>query len=120
MNNFYLRIVLTSFFGARVQEVENEEGVMEKCVCIPIDRNDLKINPKNQNVSAYFFMTECTTANIYGWTHYLKMKTSIAFKRLTDSLGMEIPYAGNARKGNYITKNGMMYKNKCFVKKSDI
>ena len=65
MNNFYLRIVLTSFFGARVQEVENEEGVMEKCVCIPIERNDLKINPKNQNVSAYFFMTECTTANIY-------------------------------------------------------
>ena len=48
------------------------------------------------------------------------MKTSIAFKKLTDSLGMEIPYAGNARKGNYITKNGMMYKNKCFVKKSDV
>lgn len=63
MDNYILRVVLTAFYGASVQEVDNENGDKELSVCIPIDRNNLKINPKNKNVSAYFFMNQSSTVN---------------------------------------------------------
>ena len=40
-NNFVLKLVLTNFLGANISYVENEEGELEECVCIPLERNNL-------------------------------------------------------------------------------
>jgi hypothetical protein len=106
MDNYIVRVVLTAFYGASLQDVENENGDLERCVCIPIDRNNLKLNPKNNNVSAYFFMNQSSSPNQYGWTHYLKFKLDPNFLKQINELGLENKYCGNAKKGNYI-----VYKN---------
>lgn len=103
--NYILKLVLTNFLGARIQSVENENGDMEECVCIPLDRNDLKKNRRNQ-VSAHAFMTKTMVANMYGWTHYLKMKVNPNFLKRINELGYQCPYLGNAKDSNYI-----VYKN---------
>lgn len=104
-DNYILKIVLTNFIGARFAQVENENGDLEECVCIPLDRNNLKKNRRNQT-TAYAFMTVSNTPNQYGWTHYLKIKQDPNFLKKMYSLGMQSPYIGNAKNGNYI-----VYKN---------
>lgn len=103
--NYILKLVLTNFFGASIKSIENENGDMEECVCIPLDRNNLKKNKRNQ-VTAYSFMTKTMTANMYGWTHYLKMKVDPNFLKKINEQGFRCPYLGNARDSNYI-----VYKN---------
>lgn len=99
--NYVLKLVLTKFIGARIADVENEDGVMEECVCIPLGRNNLKKNPNN-HVSSYFFMTKTRTVSQYGWTHYLKMKLDPIFLKQMQSLGIENPFMGNAKQKSYI------------------
>lgn len=101
ISNYIIRIVLTNFLGARIAQVENENGDMEECVCIPLERNNLKKNKRNQ-VSAYSFMTKCDAANAFGWSHYLKLKTNPDFVKRCDELGIKTPYLGNAKESNYI------------------
>lgn len=111
--NYIVKFVLTNFFGASVKMVENEDGELEECVCIPLERNDLKKSNKGR-VSAYFFMTKTQVANMYGWTHYLKQKVNPAFLRKINKMGYSMFYAGNAKDGNYIVhKNNYQQK---FVK----
>lgn len=100
-DNYILKFILTAFWGARVQAVEDEDGNMEECVCIPLDRNNLKKNKRGQ-VTSYFFMTESQVPNMYGWTHYLKPKHDPNFLKHQNELGYNNFYAGNAKKGNYI------------------
>lgn len=115
-NNYVVKIVLTNFIGARFAQVENEDGDFEECVCIPLDRNNLKKNRRNQT-SAYAFMTVSQTPSEYGWTHYLKMKQDPNFIKKLNELGLNSPYLGNAKSSNYIVfKNE--YKAK-FVRVSD-
>lgn len=114
--NYILRVILTKFFGARVEEMENEEGGIEPHVCIPMHRNNLKRN-KNGDVSAYLFMTKSSIPDVFGWTHYLKLKTSTEHVKKMDSLGYKTPYMGNAKDSNIV-----MYKNEYnrkYVKASD-
>jgi hypothetical protein len=111
--NFIVRLVLTRFFGAQVKLIENENGEMEECVCIPLERNDLKKSDRG-NVSAYFFMTKTRVANMYGWTHYLRQKVNPMFLKKINEMGFQMFYAGNAKDGNYIVhKNNYQQK---FVK----
>lgn len=114
--NYVLKLSLTKFLGARVCDVENEHGEMEQCVCIPLDRNNLKKNP-NGNVSVYLFMAKTTVANIYGWTHYLKMKLDPNFIKKINELGLDNPFLGNAKLKSYVAFKDA-YDNK-FVKASD-
>jgi hypothetical protein len=114
--NYVLKLSLTKFLGARVCNVENEHGEMEECVCIPLDRNNLKKNPKG-HVSVYLFMTKTFVSNIFGWTHYLKMKLDPNFIKKINELGFDNPFLGNAKSSNYIVyKNS--YESK-FVKACD-
>lgn len=99
--NYILRVILTKFFGARVIDMENEDGIVEKHVCIPLDSNNLKLS-KNGSVSAYMFMTESNVASPWGWTHYLKLKSATAFVKKMDALGFDTPYMGNAKAHNYV------------------
>lgn len=100
-----LKFVLTSFFGARIEDVPNEDGNMERCVCIPIDRNDLYVCD-NGKVSAYAFVNKTRNANINGWTHYLKMKCSPGFAKKMIGLGYDVPYVGNLKPANYVIHKG--------------
>lgn len=99
--NYIVKFVLTNFFGASVQLVENEDGDLEECVCIPLERNNLKRSKRNQ-VSAYFFMTKTQVANMYGWTHYLKQKVHPDFLKKINDMGYSMFYAGNAKDGHYV------------------
>lgn len=99
--NYVLKIVLTKFIGAQIKDVENEEGVLEECVCIPLKRNNLKKNPKN-HVCTYLFMNKTAKVNQYGWTHYMKMKVDPVFLAKMKDLGIENPFIGNAKQKNYI------------------
>ena len=98
---YVVRITLTRFIGARVMDVENEFGDMETCVCIPLDRNNLKKNP-NGHVSVYLFMAKTFVANIFGWTHYLKMKLDPNFIKKIKDLGYDNPFLGNAKLQSYV------------------
>lgn len=96
-----MKIVLTSFMGARVQDVVDEEGNEERCVCIPIDRNGLRVGSTGK-VSSYAFVMKTRNANRYGWTHYLKMKCNPNFVKKLNELGYEVPYLGNIKPANFI------------------
>ncbi len=114
--NYILKLVLSNFHGAQIKMVENENGDLEECVCIPLERNDLKKNRKNQ-VTAYAFMTKSMVANMYGWTHYLKQKVNPNHLKKMDSLGLSTIYLGNGKDSNYV-----VYKNEYkakFVKADD-
>jgi hypothetical protein len=100
-----LKFVLTAFFGARIEDVLDENGNMEKCVCIPIDRNNLYVCD-NGKVSAYAFVNKTRNANMHGWTHYLRMKCQPDFVKKITSLGYEVPYLGNLKPSNYIIHRG--------------
>lgn len=114
--NYVLKVVLSNFLGARYADVENENGDLEECICIPLERNNLKKNRRNQ-VSAYMFMTQTQVANMFGWTHYLKMKVDPTFLKKMDDMGIKNPYLGNAKDSNYVVYSNE-YKAK-FVKAED-
>lgn len=101
MDNYIIKLILTSFWGARVQHTENEDGDLEECICIPLERNNLKKNTKGQ-VTSYFFMSQSQVSNMYGWTHYLKPKLDPIFLKKQNDLGYKNFYAGNAKKSNYV------------------
>lgn len=100
-HSYILRVVLTKFLGARIVDMENEVGELESHVCIPMTRNNLKASRKN-DVSAYMFMTQSTIPDRFGWTHYLKQKTSTEHVKKMEELGYGVPYLGNAKEQNYI------------------
>lgn len=100
-SQYVIKLCLTQFIGARVMDVENEHGDMETCVCIPMDRNNLKKNPKG-SVSAYIFMARMLSANRWGWTHWLKMKLDPTFLKRIRDLGMDNPFLGNAKLKSYV------------------
>lgn len=104
-NSGILKIVLTSFLGARVDTVLDEEGNEEKCVCIPIDRNNLHIGSTGK-VTAYAFVVKTRNANKFGWTHYLKMKCNPNFVKRINELGYQVPYLGNIKPAEYIVHKG--------------
>ena len=91
-----LRLELTSFFGAQIKEVENENGEKEECVCIPITRNNLR-KGKTGKVSSYAFINPMYKANPYGWTYYVTMKASRDFVNEKAKLGYRMPILGNMR-----------------------
>lgn len=96
-----LKFCLTAFLGARVDYVTNENGDEEKCVCIPLARNGLRVG-KTGKVSCYAFVNKTRNANVYGWTHYLRLKMSSMMVRRNRDIGYEAPYVGNMKPSNYI------------------
>ena len=100
-NSGIMKIVLTSFLGARVDTVLDENGNEERCVCIPLDRNNLH-EGKTGKVSAYAFVVKTRNANRFGWTHYLKMKCNPNFVKKIVELGFGVPYLGNVKPAEYI------------------
>lgn len=110
-SDFLLQFNLTDFFGAEVIEHENEDGMMEEGVFIPLKRNDLKVF-KDGRVTAWAFVNRVLTHTHYGWSHFLLMKASREFVAEIRSLGYQMPCLGNMRKSNWIM-NDRAYAEAC-------
>lgn len=94
--NYTLRILLTNFLGARVMDIENQDGIMERGVFIPLDMNGLHETNRG-NVAFHAFVTERITACVDGSSHYIKLKmNSDALKKIND-MGYETPFIGSMR-----------------------
>lgn len=100
-SDYLLQFNLTDFFGAEVIEHENEDGMMERGVFIPLKRNELT-EQKNGKVSAWGFVNRMITNPEYKWSHYIMMKASREFVKEIRDLGYRMPCLGNMRKSNWI------------------
>lgn len=98
--NYTLQLKLSNYLGSRILPIENDEGVIEDCLVIPIKRNDLSVS-KSKNVYAKAFMTRSMNGNIKGWSHYLRMKVGREVYNKLLSLGYSVPYLGNAKPSSW-------------------
>lgn len=94
--NYTMRLLLTNFIGSRVIDFENEDGISEKGVFIPLDMNGLHETNRG-NVAAHFFVTERMTATRDGSSHYVKLKMPKESLERINSLGFETPFVGSMR-----------------------
>lgn len=110
-SDYLLSFNLTDFFGAEVIEHENEDGIMEEGVFIPLKRNELMVQ-KSGKVTAWAFVNRMLTNPEYGWSHYLMMKASRDFVSEVRSLGYKMPCLGNMKKSNWVI-NSRAYAEAC-------
>lgn len=94
MNN-KLTIRLTDFKKARVVEVEDEEGELEKGVFIPLNWNDLH-ETRTGVVSCQIAMFERKNNYYYGQTHSLVPMWSGRFRNKMVALGCKPDFVGFA------------------------
>lgn len=99
--SYILKFTLTNFFGAHISDVQSPDGDIERCVCIPIDKNDLVVS-RNNRVNSYAFVNRSFVATKDNWSHYLQMKSSSSFANKQKSLGYKMPYLGNLKPYNVI------------------
>lgn len=93
--NYIMRFNLTSFLGARVVEVENDDEVYERGVFIPIDRNALYEDPKSGHIMCEAFVNERTYAHSGdSRTHLIKQKLKKEQVEKINSLGFKTPILG--------------------------
>jgi hypothetical protein len=103
MDKAILKFKLTNFIGAFVSEIENAEGNIEECVCIPLNRNNLK-KTHNNTVSAYCFVNQ-SKIPLDGWTHYIQLKAAIDFVKKLNVSGYRLPYLGNIKQDETMIDN---------------
>lgn len=92
--NYTLRLLLTNFLGSRVMDLENQDGIIERGVFIPMDMNGLHETSRG-NVAAHFFVTERLTASKDGSSHYIKLKMPKESLERINNLGYETPFVGS-------------------------
>jgi hypothetical protein len=88
-----MRLKLTNFIGSKIVELENDDGFMEKGLFIPIDRNELYKNERN-DIFIQAFVNEKTTNTNDGASHYIKQKVSKNHLAVLRDLGYESPVLG--------------------------
>jgi hypothetical protein len=88
-----MRLKLTNFIGSKIVELENDDGFMEKGLFIPIDRNELYKNERN-DIFIQAFVNEKTTNTNDGASHYIKQKVSKSHLAVLRDLGYESPVLG--------------------------
>ena len=111
VDNFLVKLKLSSFLNSRVIDVEDDDGVREKGIFIPIEINNLFLSTRN-TVIAWMFATKKFSCPIDDMTHYLKLKVSKTHVDKLKRLGFEPPYLGGMRKTNIYTGYQMKYKKK--------
>lgn len=99
-SNYTLQLKLSNYIGAKIVQIEDDEGFIEDCLVIPIKKNDLSVS-KSNNVYAKLFMTKSMNGTIKGWSHYLRMKVGReAYNKMLE-LGYSVPYLGNAKPSSW-------------------
>lgn len=98
--NYEMRVKLSNFIDSRIIEQEDDNGVREKGIFIPIDKNALYVNDHN---CVFFsaFVTEKIANTGDSASHYLKQKTNKQHVAMLDSLGYKTPNLGSMWEKNY-------------------
>lgn len=94
---YRMRIVLTKFLRARIQEIENENGEMEKCVCIPIEDNKI-YTTKGGSALIDMELIKTNIKSRFGWTHGVRQVPYSSLLDMYKSKGIVMPFIGNGRK----------------------
>ena len=94
---YRMRIILTNFLRARVQEIENEHGELEKCVCIPIEDNNVYITKGNSAIID-IEMIKTNMKSRFGWTHGVRQVPYSSLLNKYKSHGIAFPFIGSGRK----------------------
>lgn len=95
--DYRMRIVLTKFLRARIQEIENENGEMEKCVCIPIEDNKI-YTTKGGSALIDMELIKTNIKSRFGWTHGVRQVPYSSLLDMYKSKGIVMPFIGNGRK----------------------
>lgn len=98
--NYELRVKLSNFIDSRIIEQEDDNGVTEKGIFIPIEKNALYVN---DHKCVYFsaFVTEKMSNTGDNATHYVKQKTNKQHLAMLDSLGYKTPNLGSMYASSY-------------------
>lgn len=101
--NYEMRVKLSNFIDSRIVKQEDDNGVMEKGIFIPIDKNALYVNDHN---CVYFsaFVTEKVSNTGDNASHYIKQKTNREHIAALNSLGYKTPNLGSMWEKNYRPK----------------
>ena len=94
---YRMRIILTNFLRARVQEIENEHGELEKCVCIPIEDNNVYITKGNSAIID-IEMIKTNIQSRFGWTHGVRQVPYSSLLNMYKSRGNKFTFIGNGKK----------------------
>jgi hypothetical protein len=103
MSNYLAKFKLSNYINSRVVEIENDDGVMEKGIFIPIEINGLTLTPRNQVIS-WMFVNEKLHETCDGYSHYIKMKTNHKHVEELDRMGYSVPYVGSMKSSEYVTQ----------------
>lgn len=101
---YRMRIVLTKFLRARIQEIEDENGGVEKCVCIPIKDNNIYAT-KGGSALVDLELVKTNIKSRFGWTHGVRQIPYSSLLEMYKSRGMTMPFVGNGRKLNNTRDN---------------
>ena len=93
--NYTMNINLSKFIDARIVESEDNNGVVEQGIFIPIEKNNLT-NYRN-NIYLIAFVTEKMYDTGDGKSHYIKLKTTKEHVKKLNDLGYETPYLGSLK-----------------------
>ena len=94
---YRMRILLTKFLRSRIQEVENEHGDIEKCVCIPIENNRIYVTKVN-NAIVNVELIKTNMQNKFGWTHGVRQVQYSSLLDVYKAHSVEFPFIGNGKK----------------------
>lgn len=94
---------LSNFIGSRAIELEDDNGIMEMCLVIPIERNGLVVT-SNKNVYCKFFINENRFDKTDKSTHYFRQKSNDSHRAKLSSLGYEMPYLGSMKPSKFNSK----------------
>lgn len=97
ITNYFLKLKLTNYINARIVEIENDDGIMEKGVFIPIDINGLYVT-KDKSVYSTAFATQKTVMGTHISTHYIRHKMTKEQVEKLKEYGYTPPYIGNLRR----------------------
>lgn len=98
--NYEMRLKLSNFIDSRIVEMEDDNGVMEKGIFIPIEKNALYVNDY-KCVFFSAFVTEKVSNTGDNATHYIKQRTHKAHIEMLNSLGYKAPILGSMWEKDY-------------------
>ena len=88
-----MRLDLSAFLGAHIEDLPNQEGVTERSVVIPITRNGIQETPRHKLLT-YAFVRRLKSYVNNDWTHAIRLKMPKDMIVRLRELGYESPYIG--------------------------
>lgn len=99
-NDFLLKIKLSNYINSRVIDIENDDGVLEKGIFIPIDLNGLFVSQRNEVVS-WVLALKRTFPAMDSFTHNLKITFNREQLNWLTNMGYKSPTIGALKEKKY-------------------